>query len=196
MKIEQQTLALTDCQPLNTYDHCNLTQDDLPVRVSDVIFQHCHFAPIQAKNEFSGVTFQNCDLANLDFTQVRFAQCQFHNCRLLGADFTGSQYWHTSLTDCAAQMANFSETHWVKSQLQRCDFREAAFQAVVVKDKLVLVDCQLADADLTDTQLKGWDLSTATLDNCRLTPEFVAGVTIAAWQAAALIACFGVQVKS
>lgn len=195
MAITDTTLRLADCEPLTHYVRCTFENDDFPAHVSDVTFDHCVFDADQTRNDFINVTFTACDFANTDFTAASFGGCTFSDCRLLGADFTGVTLSQTRMQGCLAQLANFSEVSLRKCDFAACDFTDASFQSVTTRTKVAFPDCKLVNVDLYDTPLTKWDVSEADINGIRLDARHIAGMTIASWQAAALIQVFGVKVK-
>ncbi|WP_155287546.1 pentapeptide repeat-containing protein [Lacticaseibacillus zhaodongensis] len=194
-EIKDQTLTLDDCTNEHRYLNCILTGSLEPVHLASVQFDHCTFQGDCTHTELLDCSLTHCNLANSDWNESVLSGVQFTSCRLTGISLTACRLIQCALRDCTASMLNLSESTLEKTTITGCDLHEASMQAVVVKPKLVLDDCNLDGADLTDSNLAKWDLSGASFSALMLSPDRIRGLKIASWQAPALVAVLGVRVK-
>lgn len=187
-------MGFADCRPETRYLDCVITPDRDRVKLDNVVFEHCRFAGDYSQTECLDVSWLNCDLANTDWQTSVFSGCEWQSTRLTGCEWSAVRLIQCALRSCTAQLINLSATQLETVTWADCRLEEASMQAVRVRGQIAFPGCQLEGTDLTDTDLRHWDLSGASFTNLTLSPQLMAGLKIAAWQAPTVAAALGVQI--
>lgn len=194
-EIKRATLRLDDCENEHQYTDCTITGSDTSVHLAATEFVHCEFSGDFTASELLDVTIQRSNLANSDWARSTFSGVVWSGCRLTGSNLDACRLIQCQMTECTAKLLNLSESSLEKCRFDHCDFSEASMQAVRVKPKVGWPDCQFEAVSLQDTRLAKWDLSKAIFTNLIVSPELLPGLTIAPWQAVALIGNLGVNIR-
>ena len=195
-EISDATLTLDDCENEHQYVNCQITGSTMSVHLAATVFVHCEFTGDFTDSELLDVQIERSNLANTDWAHSTFSGALWTGCRLTGANLDACRMIQCQFTECSAQMMNLSESSLEKCRFDHCDFTEASMQDVRVKPKISWPDCQFEGVSLQDTRLAKWDLSKAIFTNLTVSPELLAGLTIASWQAVALVDNLGVKIRS
>ena len=197
MEIQQKiTLSLSDIEPYTHYQNCNFTVAYDQVRISDCIFENCTF-PKQTyiKSEFLDCTFQNIILSNYNFSESIFYRCTFESCQLLGTNFSINRWKDIRINNSRGDFLNLSEAKIENITFDTSTLKDAFFQSVVIKKKLIFTDCELSQADFSETKLAAVDISTSQFETLVVTPTLLKGITISYFQAAQFMSMLGAKIK-
>ena len=189
-------LPLDDCENEHQYRDCTITGSATNVHLAAVNFVHCEFTGDFTDTELLDVQIQQSNLANTDWARSTFSGVVWTGCRLTGCSMDNCRLIQCQMTDNTPRLMELCESGLEKRQFDHCDFTEASMQAIQVKPKISWPDCQFEGVSLQDTRPAKWDLSKATFTNLTVSPELIAGLTIASWQAVALVDNLGVNIRS
>lgn len=165
-----------------------------------------------AEEPMDELQFESCTFANLDFRRltlrdVRFSRCelplaqfgdsgmyrvQFDHCRLAGADFTRCSLRELRFEDCLMDYASFGGAKIKHALLQGGRMQEGSLQSVQWED-LRWEGIAIDGTDISDTLLRGMDLSRCEFSHLRISAHLAAGLRIRGDQAPTLIRAFEVE---
>lgn len=117
-----------------------------------------------AKGEYEECTFISCNLSGADLSSTRFSDCTFRDCNMGNAKFGGTVMNNVTFLGCKLLGLHFGDCDRVLFSVSftDCILNYSSFFKMPLK-KTTLKNCQVHEADLTET-----DLSATIFDNCDL----------------------------
>lgn len=156
--------------------------------------------------------FENCAFVNLDFRRltlrdVRFSRCElplaqfgdsslyrvkFDHCRLAGADFTRCSMREIRFEDCMMDYASFGGAKIKHMLFCGGRMQEGSLQSAQWED-LRWEGITIDGTDISDTMLRGMDLSRCEFSHLRISAHLASGLRIRSDQAPTMIRAFEVE---
>lgn len=144
--------------------------------------------------DFSNVLFESCDLSGANFNGAIFGRAVFRGCKMTGADLAACGLNDVLFEDCALDYISLTATRANGLLFRECRMREALLGEMAGK-RYAFESCDLTRAALTQTSLKGLNLTGSVIDGIIAGERELRGATVSAAQACELARLLGVIVK-
>lgn len=144
--------------------------------------------------EFTDVVFDRCDISNVDFSDAFIHRTEFRGCKMIGTNFTRARFKNVLFVGCVCDFAtfrfgDFKQVAFEDSSLMSTDY----FQSVL--HKTLFSVCNMDQAILSGSKLKGIDLSDCEFSGLIVEIEDLYGCIISAQQAASFTGLLGLVIK-
>ncbi|WP_227011657.1 pentapeptide repeat-containing protein [Paenibacillus lutimineralis] len=160
------------------------------VKFKNVLFSNTSLTGI----ELTDVIFEKCDLSNIDFSGAIIHRTEFRDCKMMGMNLTDATLRNVVLNHCLADYANFRFSNMKQVIIQDSFLRKADFGY----SKWLKVEFYQADIDqaqLSDIDLNGIDLSDCAFNGLGVNVENLRGCIITREQAYVFANLFGLIIK-
>ncbi len=162
-------------------------------------FNGCRFKRVRLSGDFKKTTFvdchfDQCDLSNTALNQSLFFRVRFENCKGTGSLIRKSKLKYTEFIKCAFPLSDFSESNFEHVRFMESNVSESAFQNIRQLG-LMTVKTDMTDCDFIDSSLNGMDFSGCTVQNIRVSPQLLKGLTVDSEQAIGIATLLGVKIK-
>ena len=151
--------------------------------VNSCLFTNCGFIACNyRKSQFSDVVFKNCDLSNINLSGCGFYRVEFIGCKLTGTNFSESIFSMSKLRN-----VSFNQCFLRGGGLDNCQFTNVEFE-----------HCNLVEAELHRTSLKGIDLTSSEIAGIRIGSipgGELKGATVTSLQALDIARMLGITIK-
>ncbi len=117
-----------------------------------------------ANAEYENCVFNNCDFANKDLSEFKFVECEFNHCNLSLAKLNNTAFQDIKFNDCKMLGLDFFACNQfgLSFSFDRCQLNHASFYKTNIR-KTVFKKSQLRAIDFAET-----DLTDAVFDDCDL----------------------------
>lgn len=162
-------------------------------------FNGCHFKRVRLLGDFKKTTFvdchfNHCDLSNTTLGESLFFRVRFENCKGTGSILRKSKFKYTEFIKCTFPLSDFSESNFEHVRFVESNFTESAFQTLK-QAGFTTIKTDFSECDFIDSPLLGMDLSGCQLQNLRLSPRYLKGLTVDSEQAVGIARLLGVKIK-
>jgi uncharacterized protein YjbI with pentapeptide repeats len=137
---------------------------------------------------------EGCELSGVILEQARLRRVELSGCRMLGANLGEGMLEDVRFVECNLEGALFGMANFKAVRFEQCILKTASFESADLSG-VVFERCDLTKADLRGAKLKGADFSSSTIDGMQIGLADLAGVIIAAHQAAQVVNLMGVVIK-
>jgi uncharacterized protein YjbI with pentapeptide repeats len=140
------------------------------------------------------VRLEGCDLAGAAWPKARLRRVEFIGCRLLGTDLAENNFEDVIFRDCQAERASFATAVFKAARFEACNLKGAFFEGADLTG-VIFHACDLSQADLRGARLQGADFRNANLNGMKAGVKELQGAIIAPFQAVQVVNLLGVVVK-
>ena len=157
--------------------------------LENVVFSDVHCT----RMEFSHVRFINCDLSNINLEEAIFHCVQFIGCKLVGSYFPEGTMQYVQFEDCVARYFNVGFNTLKEVAFSKCDLTEAHFGNCKHK-KLSFNECLMERIDFGGTVLGGVNLATCAIAGMKVQLAHLRKAKVSTQQAIELAKLIGIEI--
>lgn len=160
-----------------------------------VLFRKAVLGPSRiSKPRLVDCRLETSDLSGIDWEQARFRRVEFSGCRLIGALLAESDWEDVVFKECNLERAVIASAKFRAARFERCVLREASFEYTDCSG-VIFEDCDLTRADLRRAKLEASDLRGSKLDGVQAGPEEFLGAIVDSSQALQIAGLLGILVR-
>lgn len=143
--------------------------------------------------QFTDVILTGCDLSNATLHQSSWTRIACRDSKLVGVRANESSWKDVHVEDCVADALQLQHARCLRVRFSRCRLRGAFFNSTDLTGA-VFDACDLREADFSNAVLSGADLRRSNIENIRIGPEQLQGLTLTQDQALYVIGVLGVTI--